>query len=80
MDKDLLNEQDLAKMLKVRRETVQSWRLRGEGPKFIKVSGAVRYDRADVDSYLKEHKRQSTKDSKVPKKKKKQYGMKWERE
>ena len=63
MQTEYIDEVQLAKMLKVQRQTVQAWRLRGEGPKYIKVSGrAVRYSLKDVQDFLKGRRRQSTKE------------------
>jgi predicted DNA-binding transcriptional regulator AlpA len=63
MASDFINETDLAEMLRVKKETVQQWRLRGHGPKYVKVSGkAVRYRLKDVEQFLKRRTRQCTRD------------------
>jgi predicted DNA-binding transcriptional regulator AlpA len=45
----------------------ESWlakaRVTGIGPKFVKVGGAIRYRRSDVDAWLIERTRTSTEDS-----------------
>lgn len=52
MSPELLDETDLAGLLRVSVSTVQSWRYQKKGPPFIKVGGAVRYRRSDLDAYL----------------------------
>lgn len=43
-------------------KTMQSWRLKGTGPAFLKIGRLVRYRRADLDSWLESRRRQSTSD------------------
>ncbi len=43
---------EVAVMLKVHTKTLARWRREGDGPRFIKVEGNVRYLRADLDDYL----------------------------
>jgi excisionase family DNA binding protein len=50
---DLLDEAHLAQKLGVSRSTLQSWRYRGHGPRFIKIGRLIRYRAADVDAYLR---------------------------
>ena len=50
--KKLLDEKQLAEHLGVAVKTVQCWRQRRKGPRWIKVVGAVRYRHADVDAWL----------------------------
>ena len=53
MATELLTEAQLADYLQVTRRTVQTWRMRGTGPAWIKVGEkAVRYAMADVQAYL----------------------------
>ena len=46
-----LTEVDVATRLGVSRFTVRSWRLKGVGPRFLKMGRAVRYRSQDVDEY-----------------------------
>ena len=46
--------------------TLQRQRQTGDGPPFIKVGGAVRYLRADLDRYLAERRRLSTSAARHP--------------
>ena len=48
----LLNEIEVSKLLAVSRKTLQSWRWRRIGPKFLKLNSAVRYRYADLMEYL----------------------------
>jgi len=46
-----LTDVEVAIRLGVSRFTVRSWRLKGEGPRFLKMGRAVRYRPQDVDEY-----------------------------
>ena len=46
-----LTDVEVAERLGVSRFTVRSWRLKGVGPKFLKMGRAVRYRSQDVDEY-----------------------------
>jgi len=60
-DPVLLSEMDLAARLKLSPRTLQSWRLTGNGPKFVKISSkAVRYRAEDVMRWTEGLLRQST--------------------
>jgi len=49
----LLFQDEAAHMLGVSARTLESWRLHGGGPKFVRISrGAVRYRRADLESWI----------------------------
>lgn len=51
----LLNEKEAAEMLRYSVRALQNWRLRGGGPKFIKVSGrSVRYAISDLNAWIEE--------------------------
>ena len=47
----VLTDIELADRLGVSRFTVRSWRLKGVGPRFLKMWRAVRYRSEDVDEY-----------------------------
>ncbi|BEQ15313.1 helix-turn-helix transcriptional regulator [Desulfoferula mesophila] len=40
--------------------TFENWRLRGGGPPFCKLGGAVRYRLADLDRWIEDNLREST--------------------
>ena len=46
-----LTDIEVASRLGVSRFTVRSWRLKGVGPRFLKMGRAVRYRTQDVDEY-----------------------------
>jgi excisionase family DNA binding protein len=50
-DKRTLTDVEVAARLGVSRFTVRSWRLKGFGPRFLKMGRAVRYRPQDVDEY-----------------------------
>ena len=50
-DKRTLTDVEVAARLGVSRFTVRSWRLKGLGPRFLKIGRAVRYRPQDVDEY-----------------------------
>ena len=50
-DKRTLTDVEVAVRLGVSRFTVRSWRLKGLGPRFLKMGRAVRYRPRDVDDY-----------------------------
>jgi transposase len=49
--KTTLTDIEVASRLGVSRFTVRSWRLKGVGPRFLKMGRAVRYRPRDVDDY-----------------------------
>ena len=52
----LLRPDEAARRIGVLPHTLQSWRSRGTGPRFVKLSArAVRYDVRDIDAWLAEH-------------------------
>lgn len=54
---EYLNTKQTAVLLGVGRKTLEGWRANGRGPKFVKLPGAVRYSRADLDAWLKRNSR-----------------------
>jgi excisionase family DNA binding protein len=51
VEKRTLTDVEVAARLGVSRFTVRSWRLKGTGPRFLKMGRAVRYRPEDVDEY-----------------------------
>lgn len=43
--------------------TLETWRVRGGGPRFLKVGRRVAYRRRDLDAWLAERERASTSDT-----------------
>lgn len=62
MDNDLilLNETQVATILGISPKTLQAWRVRGVGPRFVKVGRLVKYLRANIQSWTESQGRQST--------------------
>lgn len=56
----LLNERQVAELTGMSARSLQSWRLRGGGPAFVKLGRAVRYRRADVTAWVESTLRTST--------------------
>lgn len=50
-DSRILTDIEVADRLGVSRFTVRAWRLKGIGPRFLKMGRAVRYRSQDVDEY-----------------------------
>ena len=58
-----LREGQAAKLLNVSVKTLQAWRHRGGGPKFVKYGAAVRYMQLNLDEFIKERTQASTSDT-----------------
>jgi predicted DNA-binding transcriptional regulator AlpA len=58
----LLTEAQVADLLAISPRTLQMWRYKGGGPKYVKAGAAVRYRPADVDDWLASQARLSTSD------------------
>jgi predicted DNA-binding transcriptional regulator AlpA len=48
----LVNETLAALHLDISPRTLQAWRIRGEGPAFVKLGRSVRYDRAELERFI----------------------------
>jgi hypothetical protein len=59
----LLNETQAADLLNIKVPTLRRWRWAGKGPAFLKIGGAVRYDRAELEGFIAAARRTSTSDS-----------------
>lgn len=60
---ECLTPKQLAALLRVSHRTVEGWRLKGNGPKFVRVSErCLRLRRSDVDLWLESRVRRSTSD------------------
>lgn len=58
----LLSERDVETTYGIERRTLQAWRLRGQGPVFLKVGRMVRYRVEDIEAFLDAARRTSTSD------------------
>ena len=52
MDDVLYTEKQTAALLNVPYRTLQGWRQRGDGPRWIKLKSLVRYRLSDIQDYL----------------------------
>jgi excisionase family DNA binding protein len=50
--RELLTEKDAARVLSLSNRTLQTWRVRGAGPPFVRAGRAVRYRRSDLDEWV----------------------------
>jgi excisionase family DNA binding protein len=58
---DLLTQDEAAKFLRLPPRTLETWRVRGGGPRYIKISRrSVRYRRADLDAWVASRARDHT--------------------
>jgi excisionase family DNA binding protein len=63
LDNLLLTEKQAARLLGFSERTLQAWRVRGGGPRFVKVSArCVRYRQDDLDEWVRMRLRTSTSD------------------
>ncbi|NTT85738.1 helix-turn-helix domain-containing protein [Tabrizicola sp. SY72] len=55
---DLLTSADTAALLGIKRGTLELWRQKGQGPKFVKLGTAsqahIRYRRSDVAAFIEQ--------------------------
>ena len=58
----LVNQERAAQLLGLSPRTMESWRLVGGGPVYIKVGRRVRYRRSDLEAWLDARQRTSTSD------------------
>lgn len=49
----LLDEKQAADILGLSPRTLQGWRLRGQGPQFVKIGRLTRYRPEDIEAYVK---------------------------
>jgi excisionase family DNA binding protein len=57
---DLMNTREAALYLRLGKPTIERYRINGDGPSYLKLGGAVRYRRCDLDAWLEGHLIQST--------------------
>jgi hypothetical protein len=58
----LHDESEEATRLNLSKRTLQAWRTRGDGPPFVKLGRAVRYDPRQTDDWLATRARRHTAD------------------
>lgn len=60
MQADVLNTKEAAAYMRLGKPTLERFRLTGEGPKYCKLGGAVRYRRCDLEDWLESRLTSST--------------------
>jgi hypothetical protein len=58
--RQLLTESATAKLLSLSPRTLQQWRIRGNGPPFVRLGAAIRYDAEMVADWVNERLRTNT--------------------
>jgi excisionase family DNA binding protein len=56
----LFNTREAASYVRLGKTTLERFRVSGEGPHFVKLGGAVRYRKCDLDQWLERRRRRST--------------------
>lgn len=56
----LLTETEAAEVLSISVRALQTWRVKGGGPTFIKIGRSVRYRQADLESFIGAGERRNT--------------------
>jgi excisionase family DNA binding protein len=52
MTSEVLTTAEAARYVRLGKPTIERFRLTGEGPRYCKLGGAVRYRRCDLDEWL----------------------------
>lgn len=60
MTTDILNTKEAANYVRLGKPTLERFRISGGGPRYCKLGGAVRYRKADLDTWLESRLVQST--------------------
>ena len=63
---ELMDTRQAAAVLGVQPRTLEAWRLRGSGPRYVQVGRLVRYRRAAIERWLAERERSSTSERPEP--------------
>jgi len=59
-ENELLTTEQLAELLGIRPNTIEGWRLKGQGPRFCKLGRSIRYRRSDVEDWINDNIYQNT--------------------
>lgn len=61
MNQNLVSTEQAAEYLGgLKPNTIEGWRVRGEGPRYLKIGRLVRYRIEDLDAYLESRARNAT--------------------
>jgi hypothetical protein len=58
----LINEREAATLLRLSVKCLQNWRVRGDGPPFVRLGRCVRYEVPALEAFVQEAVRRSTSD------------------
>ncbi len=58
--KDIFKTNEAADYVRLGKPTLERYRITGDGPNYLKLGGAVRYRKADLDSWLESRLTRST--------------------
>jgi excisionase family DNA binding protein len=59
-NKTFLDTIEAAQYLGLQKTTLEAWRSRGEGPRFVKLGRAVRYRQSDLEAWIESRVRTNT--------------------
>ena len=59
-ERPFLDSSEAAAYLGLRRTTLEAWRCRGGGPRFVKFGRLVKYRRVDLDAFIESSIRSNT--------------------
>mgnify|MGYP001171456291 CR=1 FL=1 len=51
-DEELIDQITMSRLCGIRPKTAETWRVRGFGPRYVKVGALVRYRNADVRAWM----------------------------
>lgn len=57
---EILNTREAAAYVRLGKPTMERFRISGAGPVFVKLGGAVRYRKSDLDSWIETRRVRST--------------------
>lgn len=57
---EVLNTLEAAQHVRLSKPTLERFRISGDGPVFLKLGGAVRYRKVDLDAWLESRRTRST--------------------
>lgn len=57
---EVLNTPEAARYVRLSKPTLERFRITGGGPVFLKLGGAVRYQKHDLDAWLESRRTRST--------------------
>lgn len=55
-----LTTREAADYLGLKHNTLEAWRCRGDGPRFVKLGRSVRYRQSDLDQWIESRTRSNT--------------------